>query len=81
MNTIATHPTEPTVIATGSKDLSVRLWHANTGVTMAIFAGGLGHRNDVLSVDIHRTLDSEMRMKILSGAMDNCVKVLATPSF
>ena len=81
VNTIATHPTEPTVIATGSKDLSVRLWHANTGVTMAIFAGGLGHRNDVLSVDIHRTLDSEMRMKILSGAMDNCVKVWATPSF
>ena len=79
VNAIAAHPTEPAIVATASKDLSVRLWHINSGVTLAIFAGSLGHRNEVLSVDLHRALDSEFRLKVLSGAMDNGVKVWATP--
>jgi len=79
VNAISVHATEPAILATASKDLSVRLWHINSGVTLAIFAGSLGHRNEVLSVDLHRALDAEFRLKVLSGAMDNCVKVWATP--
>ena len=46
---------------------------------MAILAGARGHRNELLSVDFHPTIDAEGKMKLVTGAMDNCVKVWATP--
>ena len=79
VNSVVSHPSRPSVVATASKDLSVRLWHVNTGVTMAILAGARGHRNELLSVDFHPTIDAEGKMKLVTGAMDNCVKVWATP--
>ena len=32
------------------QDESIRLWNAHTGICILIFAGGGGHRNEVLSV-------------------------------
>ena len=52
VNEVRAHPSRGDVLASASKDLSVRLWSVKTGVTIAIFAGSLGHRNEVLSVDI-----------------------------
>jgi len=79
VNSVVSHPSRPSVVATASKDLSVRLWHVNTGVTMAILAGARGHRNELLSVDFHPAIDAKGQMKLVTGAMDNCVKVWATP--
>jgi polycomb protein EED len=73
------HSKNPTIIVSASTDLSVRLWSVNTGVTIAIFAGAMGHRNGVLSVDIHRDFTSLGGVRILSGAMDNTIKVWGTP--
>ena len=79
VNAIVAHPREPSLLASASGDLSVRLWHAKTGVTIAIFAGSLGHKNDVLAVDFHSARDDLGRLKLVSGGMDNHVKVWAPP--
>jgi len=79
VNAIVAHPREPSLLASASGDLSVRLWHVKTGVTIAIFAGSLGHKNDVLAVDFHGVRDDLGRLKLVSGGMDNHVKVWATP--
>ena len=79
VNAIVAHPREPSLLASASGDLSIRLWHAKTGVTIAIFAGSLGHKNDVLAVDFHSARDDLGRLKLVSGGMDNHVKVWAPP--
>ena len=79
VNALATHPKNPTIIASASVDLSVRMWSVNTGVTIAIFAGSLGHRNGVLSLDFHSDFTSDGGVRLITGAMDNAVKVWATP--
>jgi len=48
INDLRAHPAMPNIIASASKDLSVRLWNVSNGVCVAIFAGARGHRNDVL---------------------------------
>ena len=79
VNEVRAHPSRGDVLASASKDLSVRLWSVKTGVTIAIFAGSLGHRNEVLSVDIQHSFRDGV-VKLVSGAMDNAVKVWTTPA-
>ncbi|OWM81241.1 hypothetical protein CDL15_Pgr007279 [Punica granatum] len=50
INEIRTQPLKPSLIVSASKDESVRLWNAQTGICILIFAGAGGHRNEVLSV-------------------------------
>ena len=84
INDLRAHPSMPNIIASASKDLSVRLWNVSNGVCVAIFSGARGHRNDVLSVDFHPDLFScpesgrEDVVVIATGGMDNAVKVWST---
>jgi len=84
INDLRVHPAMPNIIASASKDLSVRLWNVSNGVCVAIFAGARGHRNDVLSVDFHPNLHfcpesgREDVVVIATGGMDNAVKVWST---
>jgi len=84
INDLRAHPAMPNIIASASKDLSVRLWNVSNGVCVAIFAGARGHRNDVLSVDFHPSLHScpesgrQDVVVIATGGMDNAVKVWST---
>ena len=84
INDLRAHPAMPNIIASASKDLSVRLWNVSNGVCVAIFAGARGHRNDVLSVDFHPNLHfcpesgREDVVVIATGGMDNAVKVWST---
>ena len=41
------------LVLTSGKDESVRLWNIHSGICVAIFAGMKGHRDYILSVDIH----------------------------
>ncbi|KAH1218549.1 Polycomb group protein FIE1 [Glycine max] len=59
------------------KDESIRLWNAHTGICILIFAGGGGHRNEVLSVDFH---PSDM-YRICSCGMDSTVKIWSMKEF
>jgi len=63
-------PADPCLLLTASKDESIRLWNVRTNVTIAIFAGDRGHRDEVLAVDAHLT-----GAAFCSAGMDNTVKV------
>lgn len=71
VNELRTQTLKPCLIASASKDESVRLWNANTGVCVLIFAGAGGHRNEVLSVDFHPADILQMA----SCGMDNTIKI------
>ncbi len=44
------HPLLPALLFTASKDESIRLWNVVSGVCVAVMAGDLGHRDEVLSL-------------------------------
>ncbi|CAK9225721.1 unnamed protein product [Sphagnum troendelagicum] len=77
VNELRTQTLKPCLIASASKDESVRLWNVNTGVCILIFAGAGGHRNEVLSVDFH---PSDI-LKIASCGMDNTIKIWSLKEF
>ena len=64
------HPTRPSLLLSGSADESVRLWHVLTRECVAVFAGALGHRDAILSLDIR--LDGAV---FASCGTDGCIKV------
>uniref|UniRef100_A0A7E4ZZI1 WD_REPEATS_REGION domain-containing protein n=1 Tax=Panagrellus redivivus TaxID=6233 RepID=A0A7E4ZZI1_PANRE len=70
VNDLATDPTRPYVFASASKDLTIRLWHVRQTAAIAIFGGYLGSKDQVLSVDFHKTGGY-----IVSGSMDHTVRV------
>ncbi len=66
----ARHPTYPNIMASASKDESVRIWNIMTGDCLAIFTGDGGHKDQVLCCDI-----SDDGLKLVSGGMDHTVKI------
>ncbi|KAM0919379.1 hypothetical protein ACQ4PT_008286 [Festuca glaucescens] len=77
INEIRTQPLKSSLFISASKDESVRLWNVHTGICILIFAGGGGHRNEVLSVDFH---PSDI-YRIASCGMDNTVKIWSMKEF
>jgi len=73
---LRTHPVNPNLLLSASKDSSVRLWNLDTGVCIAIFAGKEGHREQVVSIHFHPTANC-----FVSSGMDTAVKIwsLCTP--
>jgi polycomb protein EED len=70
VNDIQFHPVDPNLLFSASKDESVRVWNTLTGVCACVFAGDGGHRDEVLSLDVH-TLGN----CVLTSGMDHSVKV------
>ena len=75
VNELCVHPVDPHLIVSASRDESLRMWNIKTKVCVAIFAGDQGHRDQVLSVDIHMSGQS-----MASASMDNCIKIWALDS-
>lgn len=70
INCAMTHPRDPALILTASKDESLRLWNLRTSSTVAIFAGLRGHRGEVLYADFNYT-----GTHFASCGIDNSIRV------
>ncbi len=67
---LCTHPVDTNLVLSASKDESIRLWNIQTATCIAVFAGEGGHRDDVLSIDIH-----PLGNCFVSGGMDTSIKI------
>lgn len=72
VNDIAVHPSRPELVATASKDHTVRLWNLVNARPVLICHGDGGHLNEVLSLD-WKLVGS--RYSLLSAGMDSCIKI------
>lgn len=70
INHISTHPRDPALILTASRDESLRLWNLRTSSTVAVFCGLRGHRGEVLYADFHHS-----GSKFASCGIDNSVRI------
>jgi polycomb protein EED len=70
INHVTTHPRDPSLLLTASKDESLRLWNLRTVSTVAVFAGLRGHRGEVLYADFDCT-----GSKFASCGIDNSIRV------
>lgn len=70
VNDIKIHPVDQNLLFSASKDESIRMWNLRTSVCIAIFCGHMGHRDEVLSIDIH-----PLGNCFVSGGMDTSIKI------
>lgn len=70
INELTTHPNESSLIFSASKDRSIRLWNLRTFTCVAIFAGEEGHKDEIITIDIHR-----LGNVFASGSMDTSIKL------
>ncbi len=70
VNDLKCSPTNESLLLSGSKDHSIRLWNLQHGTLIAIFAGHDGHRGQVLSLSWHCS-----GTKFASSAFDNTIKL------
>ena len=70
VNELMVHPKDPNLLFSASRDESLRMWNLKTRTCVTIFAGEQGHRDQVLSVDVHHLGSS-----IVSASMDNTIKI------
>ena len=72
VNDLKAHPLNSDLLFSASKDESVRLWNIKTGAPVVIFSGDDGHRDEVISLDIHALGNA-----LASSGMDRNVRVWA----
>lgn len=70
VNDLRTHPVHDSLVFSASKDESIRLWNADTGICVAIFCGEKGHRDEVLCIDVHPAGNC-----VVSAGMDTSIKI------
>jgi hypothetical protein len=64
------HPCAPSLLRSGARDQSIRLWNVLTRECIGIFGGASGHLDAVLSVDFHPSGDL-----FASSGVDGTIKV------
>lgn len=72
INDIAVHPFHPHIVATASKDHTIRVWNLHVGRPVLICQGDGSHVNEILSLD-WRVVGKEWTL--VSAGMDSCVKI------
>ncbi|KAL6784602.1 hypothetical protein ACKKBF_B02455 [Auxenochlorella protothecoides x Auxenochlorella symbiontica] len=72
INDIAVHPFHPHIVATASKDHTIRVWNLHVGRPVLICQGDGSHVNEILSLD-WRVVGEEWTL--VSAGMDSCVKI------
>jgi polycomb protein EED len=70
INDMKTHPKDPNILLTASKDESLRLWNVDKNCCFAIFTGSKGHCGDVLHCDFDYGGGH-----FCSCGMDSCIKI------
>lgn len=70
INELRTHPVDEGLVFSASRDQSIRLWNVRTFSCIAIFGGEKGHRDDVLSIDIHALGNC-----LASSSIDTAMKI------
>lgn len=75
INDVAVHPTRPELVATASKDHSLRLWNIKTKVCVLVFVGAGSHRSEVLSLDWSTGRGEQEGPLLVSAGMDNYIMV------
>lgn len=70
VNEIVFHPLYPSIFASASKDLTIRIWHVCHSTPIAILGGFKGHQDQILSLDFDYT-----GQYIVSGSMDHTLRL------
>lgn len=70
VNQVKISPRIPFLLASASKDHSIRLWNIETKVCIATFHAIQAHRDEVVSIDFNRDCT-----KLVSGGLDHMIAI------